>query len=290
MGCGAARFNMDRRRELVMANELLRSGDGFQNQSPHLRGAVRRLQVALNQAGYAGDKDGLFGDGTERLVKAFQRDKGLEADGVVGPATWAALGDHVEPAESQIEGFRGDLSWVHAREGHAGKAYWPGGASGVTLDPGVDCGHARRELIEEAYKDLLSAEQFQAVEKVLGVKGDAAKDALARDPVLQSIRISRSQADGIFGYAATPYWNAIVGRFPALADADALPSVQTAMLSISYNRGAGNRGLEVLAQPIAAKDWARVADIIGSMQQDHRLAGIRKRRRMEADLIRAELG
>jgi len=273
-----------------MADQVLKPGDGSRRQSPHLRGAVRQLQAALNKAGYSVDTDGLFGDGTERLVKAFQNDQGLAADGIVGPATWAALAGHVEPEESKIEGFRGDLSWVHAREGHAGKTYWPGGASGVTLDPGVDCGHAKRGLIEEAYNDLLSAEQFEAVEKVLGIKGDAAKTALEKDPVLQSIRISRAQADTIFGYAAKPYWDSIVRRFPALADPDTLPSVQTAMLSISYNRGAGNRALEVLEQPIACKDWAGVADIIGSMQQDHRLEGIRKRRRMEADLIRAELG
>ncbi len=251
---------------------------------------MRRLQAALNKAGYPGDTDGLFGEATEQLVKAFQSDRGLSADGVVGANTWAALGDYIEEQESAVEGFRGDLSWVHAREGHAGKAYWPGGASGVTLDPGVDLGHAKRALIEEAYKDLVSAEQFQAVEQVLGIRGDSAKAALEDNPVLQSIRISRSQADAIFGFAAKPYWDAIVRRFPGLTSPDTPPSVQTAMLSISYNRGAGNRALDVLKQPMQGKAWAQVADIIGSMQQDHRLEGIRTRRRMEADLIRAELG
>ena len=60
-------------------------------------------------------------------------------------------------ANDKMEGFRGDLSWVHAREGHAGKAYWPGGVSGVTLDPGVDLGHVRPELFETAYKELLTS-------------------------------------------------------------------------------------------------------------------------------------
>lgn len=286
-----------------MANPTLQLKDGFSSESPELRDDVHRLQRALIRAGFDLDDDGLFGRGTEAAVKEFQRDNGLVADGIVGPKTWAAVDDVLEASGTAsweppdpdlekhvLEGFHGDLRWVHDREGHAGRTYWPGGASGVTLDPGVDLGHAKPSLIEAAYKKLLAPEQYEAVKRVLGIKGAAAKTALRNDPVLKSIRISRSQADEIFHFAAEPYWKAIVRRFPAIGAPDTPGSVQTVMLSLSYNRGAGNRRLEVLADPIERKDWRAVADIVGNMQQNHRLGGIRKRRRMEGDLIREELG
>jgi peptidoglycan hydrolase-like protein with peptidoglycan-binding domain len=54
--------------------------------------AVRVLQEALVEQGYELDVDGDFGSGTEAAVMAFQEANGLDADGVVGPNTWAALG------------------------------------------------------------------------------------------------------------------------------------------------------------------------------------------------------
>ena len=47
---------------------------------------VKQLQKALNLI-----PDGYFGSVTEDAVKAFQRSKGLKADGVVGEKTWEKL-------------------------------------------------------------------------------------------------------------------------------------------------------------------------------------------------------
>lgn len=55
------------------------------------REAVKWLQWELNQHGYACDIDGSFGPATDRLVRKFQKDRGLVVDGSVGPATRAAL-------------------------------------------------------------------------------------------------------------------------------------------------------------------------------------------------------
>jgi peptidoglycan hydrolase-like protein with peptidoglycan-binding domain len=54
-------------------------------------GAVRTLQQRLKDRGWSLGVDGSYGPSTESVVRAFQKDKGLHVDGVVGPRTWAAL-------------------------------------------------------------------------------------------------------------------------------------------------------------------------------------------------------
>ena len=63
---------------------LYRSGD---------QGApVRDIQGRLSALGFAaGEEPGSFGPATRAAVVAFQRDQGLDPDGIVGPDTWRAL-------------------------------------------------------------------------------------------------------------------------------------------------------------------------------------------------------
>lgn len=54
---------------------------------------VRQIQVKLTELGYdTGGVDGTYGAKTKNAVTAFQKSKGLSADGIAGPKTLQALG------------------------------------------------------------------------------------------------------------------------------------------------------------------------------------------------------
>ena len=74
---------------------------------------VGYMQEALSNRGYEVAADQEFGPATEAAVRAFQRDNGLVADGIVGPATWRALGGGAGPAW---------LGSQRRRHDHAGRA------------------------------------------------------------------------------------------------------------------------------------------------------------------------
>lgn len=58
---------------------------------------VRTVQQKLKSWGYYdGAVDGVYGSKMYRAVTLFQRRNGLRVDGVVGPKTWAALGEPTE--------------------------------------------------------------------------------------------------------------------------------------------------------------------------------------------------
>lgn len=66
---------------------------------------VVKLQNALYEHGYKVSKDGVFGPGTEKIVKQFQESEKLTADGIVGKGTWSALASAapVEPEPVSME-------------------------------------------------------------------------------------------------------------------------------------------------------------------------------------------
>lgn len=67
---------------------------------------VKVLQSMLIELGYDCGRwgaDGDFGDGTELAVKQFQKEHGLEVDGIVGEKTWAALDKAMAEAAKPVE-------------------------------------------------------------------------------------------------------------------------------------------------------------------------------------------
>lgn len=56
-----------------------------------------QIQTALKNAGYyQGNVDGKLGPKSKKAITDFQIDNRLDADGKVGPMTWAKLKDHLE--------------------------------------------------------------------------------------------------------------------------------------------------------------------------------------------------
>lgn len=49
---------------------------------------TRLIQERLNSVGFSLSTDGIFGGNTENAVKVFQKNRGLEQDGIVGRNTW----------------------------------------------------------------------------------------------------------------------------------------------------------------------------------------------------------
>jgi peptidoglycan hydrolase-like protein with peptidoglycan-binding domain len=81
------------------SNNLLRpssvrkgSYDSLKLTSPHRRGPhVEQVQRLLRRHGLSIQVDGIYGGTTEAAVRSFQRVRGIQADGVVGPVTYRIL-------------------------------------------------------------------------------------------------------------------------------------------------------------------------------------------------------
>ncbi|MBE6738115.1 MAG: hypothetical protein E7566_05650 [Ruminococcaceae bacterium] len=79
---------------------------------------VKTLQTMLNKVDNAGlTVDGIFGSGTEKAVKNFQKDQKLTVDGIVGKNTWAALEKAYNSSKSSLKIGSGNYDPVSLIQG-----------------------------------------------------------------------------------------------------------------------------------------------------------------------------
>ena len=137
-----------------MVRATLRLHDRLTRGRPWLESIVTTFQGALAEAGHAVGVDGKLGAGTLAALQTFRAANRLPPGDIADKAVWESLDAQLDAVhraryhdvDALLPRFRGDLGMVHTLEGHAGRAYWPKGKSGVTLDPGVDLGHAHAAL------------------------------------------------------------------------------------------------------------------------------------------------
>jgi hypothetical protein len=124
----------------------------------------------------------------------------------------------------------GGQAYYEARETHP---TWPGGASGVTIGCGYDCGYSSAQRIAEDWGTLLPLNTLKALQGVAGVTGTPAK-ALAHE--LHWIVVSWDVALQVFHSIDLPRWTARVKA--ALPNCDKLNGdCFGALVSLAFNRG-----------------------------------------------------
>jgi|SRR5450755_2996381 peptidoglycan hydrolase-like protein with peptidoglycan-binding domain len=107
-----------------MAEPTLRQGS--QGES------VRQLQVALTELGvYAGPVDGEFGPLTDAAVKAFQQQRELTVDGIVGTITWRNIDESAEFDEPVLSEGSTGLPVRRAQSRLTAAGFDTGGVDGI---------------------------------------------------------------------------------------------------------------------------------------------------------------
>jgi len=167
---------------------------------------------------------------------------------------------------------------------------WPGGASGVTIGIGYDCGYSTPTIIQGDWGNKLPATMVAALEAVAGIHGSAA--ASHAHELRGVVTVPWAVAMAVFIGRDMPKWETTVTK--ALPNTDRLaPDSFGALVSLAYNRGASfsaagerYREMRAIRDHLANEQFAEIPDDIRSMKRLWpNVVGLRNRRDHEAILF-----
>jgi hypothetical protein len=167
---------------------------------------------------------------------------------------------------------------------------WPGGASGVTIGIGYDCGYSTSSTIHGDWGDKLPAAMVQALQDVAGIHGSpASSHAHALRGV---VTVPWDAAMAVFIGRDMPKWEGIVSR--ALPNTGKLsPDSFGALVSLAYNRGPAfdgqddrHREMRAIKAHMASGQFAEIPDEFRAMKRLWpNVSGLQHRRDHEAALF-----
>lgn len=170
---------------------------------------------------------------------------------------------------------------------------WPGGQSGVTVGIGYDLGYQTRDKVAKDFGTYLPAAMIIAMQNVVGLKGQAAKNALSS--VRGRVDIPWDAAMRVFSGVDIPRYEQMLMR--ACPGVEQLPpDCFGALTSITYNRGPGGftasgdrfSEMRVIRADIISKNYSDIPRQIRKMKRiwaNQNLPGLLRRRDDEAKLF-----
>lgn len=171
---------------------------------------------------------------------------------------------------------------------------WPGGASGITIGIGYDCGYQTGPQLWLDWSGKIPDDMIFALDKVVGLKGNTARDALTS--IRNRVTVPWDAAMAVFSNTDVPRW--IASTEAALPNANLLsPDSLGALVSLCYNRGAdfvsgSDRRMEMrnIKAHMQAKEFAKIPQEFRNMKRVWpEMKGLRDRRDAEANLFQRGL-
>jgi len=170
------------------------------------------------------------------------------------------------------------------------KPEWPGGASGMTLAIGIDCGYYTFNELSEIF-NFLPPDKLKVVQNASGKTGQAGKE-YTNQHKNDGIEIPWNKAVEIFDTYTWPKFTKLAEKaFPGLSEL--CDDAYGAIVSLVFNRGTsmiGDSRLEMrnIRDLVPKKDYKGIAKELRKMKriwQGKNLDGLIVRREAEAKLV-----